>query len=126
MNKWLAVQASAPLPDVLSHVRALEDDPVFDPGNPNKMRALIGAYSRNHVRFHDISGDGYRYVADKVIDIDGFNPSMAASIAESFRKYGKLDKRRKALVKPELERILRTIGLSKDVFEIATKTLASG
>jgi aminopeptidase N len=126
MNKWLAVQASAPLPDVLSHVRALEDDPVFDPGNPNKMRALIGAYSRNHVRFHDISGDGYRYVADKVIDIDGFNPSMAASIAESFRKYGKLDKRRKALVKPELERILGTIGLSKDVFEITTKTLASG
>ncbi len=126
MNKWLATQAAAPLPDTLTVVQALENDNVFDPINPNKIRALFGAFGRNLTQFHHVTGEGYRFLAGKIIDIDSFNPSMAASLAECYRKYARLDPGRKDLMRPELERILAHPGLSKDVFEIVTKTLQDG
>ena len=126
MNKWLATQAAAPLPDTLTVVQALENDNVFDPLNPNKIRALFGAFGRNLTQFHHVTGEGYRFLAGKIIDIDSYNPSMAASLAECYRKYARLDAGRKGLMRPELERILARPGLSKDVFEIVTKTLQNG
>lgn len=126
MNKWLATQAAAPLPDTLAAVRALEDDDVFDPINPNKVRALFGAFGRNLTQFHHVTGDGYHFLAGKIIDIDSFNPSMAAALTGCYRKYARLDAGRKGLMKTELERILDRPELSKDVFEIVTKTLQSG
>lgn len=126
MNKWLATQAAAPLPDTLAAVQALEDDDVFDPINPNKVRALFGAFGRNLTQFHHVTGDGYHFLAGKIIDIDSFNPSMAAALAGCYRKYARLDAGRKGLMKTELERILDRPELSKDVFEIVTKTLQSG
>ena len=126
MNKWLATQAAAPLPDTLAAVQALEDDDVFDPINPNKVRALFGAFGRNLTQFHHVTGEGYHFLAGKIIDIDSFNPSMAAALAGCYRKYSRLDAGRKGLMKTELERILDRPELSKDVFEIVTKTLQSG
>ncbi len=126
MNKWLAAQAAAPLPDTLAVVQALENDDVFEPANPNKIRALFGVFGRNLTQFHHVTGEGYRFLAGKIIDIDSFNPSMAASLTECYRKYARLDAARKGLMKTELERILARQGLSNDVFEIVTKTLQDG
>ena len=126
MNKWLATQAAVPLPGTLAVVQALENDDIFDPLNPNKIRALFGAFGRNLTQFHHVTGEGYRFLAGKIIDIDSFNPSMAAALAECYRKYARLDVGRKGLMKTELERILARQELSKDVFEIVTKTLQSG
>jgi len=126
MNKWFAVQAVAKQPDTLERVRRLENDPVFDRKNPNKVRALYGAFSQNMVRFHASGGEGYRYIAEKVIEVDAFNPSVAAKLAGAFKKYAKLDSGRKEKMGRELERILAAPKLSGDVFEIVSKTLASG
>jgi len=123
INKWFAVQAGSKLVSVLEEVKALEKSPAFDPKNPNKIRSLYGAFAGNLVRFHDASGSGYAYLAGKILEIDKFNSSIAGRLATAFKKFAKLDKDRKALMKSELERILAQQGLSDQVYEIVSKTL---
>ncbi len=125
INKWFAVQASSKLEGTLKRVKALGNDPAFDLKNPNKQRSLYGVFAQNLVRFHDRSGEGYVFLADKILEIDKFNPSMAARFAVLFRKYAKLDVVRKSLMKEVLERILNTKDISAALYEIASKTLAS-
>jgi aminopeptidase N len=123
MVKWLAVQACSKRAGVLADVKALEKSPVYDPRNPNKFRALIGGFAQNLVRFHDRSGEGYRFVADKVLEADPLNPHTASRLATVFGKYGRLDPERKKRMGKELRRILSSKGLSRHTFEIVSKTL---
>ena len=118
MDKWFAIQAASDTDNVLEIVKSLENDPAFDRQNPYKLSALFGSYAGNVVRFHDISGKGYTYLADKILEIDKFNPKIAARFCTTFNKYAKMDKTRKALMKNELTRILKTEGISKSVYEI--------
>jgi len=124
MDKWLAIQATSRLPGTLDRVKTLTKHPAFTMRNPNKVRALIGAFSSNTVRFHDLSGDGYAFIADHVLALDPVNPQIAARLVSAFTMWKRYDEKRKALMKAQLERILRTGKLSKDVFEIVTKSLA--
>ncbi|MCM8533989.1 MAG: aminopeptidase N [Lentisphaeraceae bacterium] len=124
MNKWFAVQAGSHLANTLGRVKELEKDSAYDDQNPNKIRSLVGAFVGN-VQYHAADGSGYKFLADKIIEIDKFNPSMSSGLARCFRKYAKLDSARKALMKAEMERILAVEGLSKDSFEIVSKTLNS-
>jgi aminopeptidase N len=123
MNKWFAAQASSKTPDVLKQVKALTKNPAYDPRNPNKIRSLIGVFAHNLVRFHDASGMGYQFVADQLLAVDQFNPIVSSRLSEAFKKYPRLDEGRKALMGRELERILETKALSRDVYEIVSKTL---
>ncbi|MFA6600199.1 MAG: aminopeptidase N [Candidatus Omnitrophota bacterium] len=125
MLKWLAVQASSKRRDVLSQVKALETGGVYEPKNPNMIRALVSAFGGNLVRFHDASGAGYEYLASKVIEIDAFNPHVAANLASAFKKFSKLDVRHKRLMKQQLKRILAVKALSRNTFEIISKTLSA-
>jgi len=89
------------------------------------VRSLIGAFSHgNQVRFHDASGSGYEFLADRVKEIDAINPQVAARLMGAFSRWRKFDSDRQQLMQGELERILTTANLSKDVYEIASKTLA--
>jgi aminopeptidase N len=126
MNKWLAVQAGSPLPNVIERVRKLERTDVFERQNPNKIRALYGAFSYNFTQFHHIDASGYTFIADKVLDVSRFNPNAAATLALAFKKYPKLDQGRKAAALAQLERILAKPELSKDVYEIVSTIVASG
>ena len=123
MNKWFAVIASSKRPEILSKVKELENSPAYDGQNPNKIRSLIGAYAGN-VQFHAANGEGYEFLADKIIEIDKFNPSMSAGLSKCFRKYAKMDEGRKALMKTHMDRILAISDISKDAYEIISKTLA--
>ena len=126
INKWLSIQAVSPLKDTLERIKKLTDDPVFDKKNPNKIYALYLAFSRfNTVRFNDKSGDGYRFIADQIMDIDSRNPQVAARLMGGFNQWRQLDPQRQGLVKSELNRILAKPGLSSNVFEIASKALAN-
>jgi len=126
MNKWFTVQAFSKREDTLETVKKLAYDPAFDAQNPNKVRALFGSFSSGNLRrFHTISGEGYRYIADKILEIDNFNPSVASGLSGSFKKCAKLDDIRKPLMITELKRILAKEGLSSDVYEIVSKTLTS-
>lgn len=124
MDKWLGVQSSADIPDILSAVRALEKNPVYDSKNPNRIRALVGGFIGNHLHFHHASGSGYEYVASKILEIDKFNSSLAAGLAKSFHKFSKMDAGRKKLMKTQLERIMKA-NPSKKLLEIVGNTLKS-
>jgi len=125
LDKWFSLQAMSHLPGTLASVEKLMADPAFDLRNPNKVRSLVGAFSHgNPVRFHDADGSGYRFLADRVKEIDAINPQVAARLMGAFSRWRKFDGERQRLMQAELERILATANLSKDVYEIASKTLA--
>ncbi|KTC22850.1 aminopeptidase [Pseudomonas putida] len=125
MDQWFSVQAGSPLPGGLARVRALMEHPAFTLKNPNKVRALIGAFAgQNLVNFHTADGSGYRFLADLVIELNGFNPQIASRQLAPLTRWRKYDAARQALMKAELERIRGSGGLSSDVFEVVSKSLA--
>ena len=124
VDKWFAIQAASPLPDALDKVRSLTTHPAFRLTNPNKVRALIGRFSMgNQVRFHSREGSGYRFLADQVIELDAINPQMAARLVSALSRWNRFDAGRQALMQDELKRIASLAKISKDVFEIVSKSL---
>ena len=123
MDKYFALIGSSRRSDTLQQVQTALQHPKFSLENPNKARSLIGSFSRNVPHFHAEDGSGYRFIADKVIEIDRFNPQVAARLVQAFNLCNKLEPHRKNLVKQELQRIRVQEGLSKDVGEIVGKIL---
>ena len=123
MDKYFALVGSSRRSDTLQQVQTALQHPKFSLENPNKARSLIGSFSRNVPHFHAQDGSGYRFIADKVIEIDRFNPQVAARLVQAFNLCNKLEPHRKNLVKQELQRIWAQEGLSKDVGEIVGKIL---
>jgi aminopeptidase N len=126
MNKWLAVQAASPEKNLLERIKKLEKHPVYAPQNPNTLRALLGGFAGNLIHFHAPDGSGYRFMARRILEIDTFNSLLAGRMANVFSKFPKLDAARKELMRSELEKILAKDKLSKDVYEIVSKTLSAG
>jgi len=125
MDQWFSVQAGCPLPGGLERVRALMQHPAFTIKNPNKVRALIGAFAnQNHANFHRDDGESYRFLADQVIMLNALNPQIAARQLAPLTRWRKYDLSRQALMKVELERILVSGSLSSDVYEVVSKSLA--
>ncbi len=124
MDKWLAIQATSRLPDTLERVQKLMRHPSFTIRNPNKVRALIGAFASNAARFHDPGGQGYAFVADQVLALDPLNPQIAGRLVTAFTMWKRYDARRQELMRAQLERIAGAPKLSKDVYEVVTKSLA--
>ncbi|WP_250314334.1 aminopeptidase N [Neisseria sp. Marseille-Q6792] len=123
MDKYFALVGLSRRSDTLQQVQTALQHPKFSLENPNKARSLIGSFSRNVPHFHAEDGSGYRFIADKVIEIDRFNPQVAARLVQAFNLCNKLEPHRKNLVKQELQRIWAQEGLSKDVGEIVGKIL---
>mgnify|MGYP001746502342 FL=1 len=123
MDKYFALVGLSRRSDTLQQVQTALQHPKFSLENPNKARSLIGSFSRNVPHFHAEDGSGYRFIADKVIEIDRFNPQVAARLVQAFNLCNKLEPHRKNLVKQELQRIQAQEGLSKDVGEIVGKIL---
>ncbi|MBU1491848.1 MAG: DUF3458 domain-containing protein, partial [Gammaproteobacteria bacterium] len=125
MDQWFSVQAASASHGTLATVHALMEHPAFTLKNPNKVRALIGAFAgQNPLNFHRIDGSGYRFIADQVIILNALNPQIASRLLGSLTRWGKYDSTRQALMKAELERILASGELSSDVFEVVSKSLA--
>ncbi|MCU1724999.1 aminopeptidase N [Pseudomonas sp. 5P_5.1_Bac1] len=125
MDQWFSVQAGSMLPGGLARVRALMEHPAFTLKNPNKIRALIGAFAgQNLVNFHAADGSGYRFLADIVIELNALNPQIASRQLAPLTRWRKYDAARQALMKGELERIRDSGKLSSDVFEVVSKSLA--
>ena len=121
--KWFTMQAMADVTTSLSDVGALLQHPDFSLKNPNKCRSVIGAFAGNMKHFHAADGSGYRWLTDRILDIDKMNPQMSARLVSSFSTFRRYDQKRQALIKAELERLIATSGLSRDAYEIASKSL---
>jgi len=126
IDKWLSLQAASSRPDTLERVVELMAHPVFSIKQPNKVRALISAFcAANPYRFHAPDGSGYRFLADRVLELDPINPQVAARLATQLGRWRRYDEGRQTLMRAELSRILAADGLSPDVFEIASKALGN-
>ena len=124
VEKWFSLQAMTNLPGALATVKSLMEHEAYSNRNPNKVRALIGAFVMgNPLGFHASDGSGYGFLGDRVIEIDPFNPSLAARLMRSLGRWRRFDQGRQDLMKAELTRILDTDGLSSDTYEVATKSL---
>ena len=125
LDKWFAIQAMSSRPQTVADVRALYRHPDFDLRNPNRVRALVGAFSAgNQVRFHDASGEGYRFLADAVIALDPVNGQTAARLVNPLGAWRRQNAARQALMRAELERILAAPKLSRGTYEKVSKGLA--
>jgi aminopeptidase N len=123
IDKWFSTQALSTRADTLEAVRELQAHADFTLTNPNRVRSLVGVFSMNQQHFHAKSGEGYRFLADVLIALDSINPQTAAKLLPPLGRWRRFDDGRQKLMRAELERILRHPGLSKDVFEQASKSL---
>jgi aminopeptidase N len=105
-------------------VHHLAHHPDFTMSNPNRLRALAGTFGANHWAFHSADGRGYAFLADMIIAADKLNPQVAARLVPPFGRWKRFEPKRSAMMREQLERIVATPGLSKDVFEQASKSLA--
>ncbi|OWK27739.1 aminopeptidase N [Sphingomonas dokdonensis] len=124
LDKWFQTQALSTRDDTLEAVAALAEHPSFTLANPNRARSLIGAFAVNQRAFNRADGAGYRFLADQLIALDRLNPQTAAKLLPPLGRFRRFDPARAALMRAELERIVATPGLSKDLFEQASKSLA--
>jgi len=125
MDKWLSLQAGSMQPGAVRKVRELMRHPAFDIQNPNRVRALIGAFSGNHLRFHGADGGGYALVGEVVRSLDPINPQVAARLAGSFESWRRYDSARQGLMRAELEKIKARAGISPNLFEVVSKMLSA-
>ena len=124
VNQWFSVQATSPLPGTLKTVQQLMQHEAFDFNNPNKLRALVGSFAmRNPINFHERSGAGYRFLADQVIELNKRNPQIASRLLSPLSKWKKYDENRQTLMCDQLRRIQSEPKLSKDVYEVVSKSL---
>lgn len=123
IDKWFALQAGRNHPEGVEAIRKLTQHAAFDARNPNRVRALVGGFAMNNPHlFHNISGSGYDFFTEQVLDMDSRNPSVAARLLGVYEIWRKLDKNRQELIKQQLRSVVKSKP-SKNVLEIATKTL---
>ncbi|KAH0462992.1 hypothetical protein IEQ34_007574 [Dendrobium chrysotoxum] len=125
VNKWFALQALSDIPGNVHNVQNLLSHPAFDLRNPNKVHSLIGGFRGSPVNFHAKDGSGYKFLGDIVLQLDKLNPQMASRMVSAFSRWRRYDEGRQALAKAQLEKIMSANGLSENVYEIASKSLAA-
>ncbi|MFL6763610.1 MAG: aminopeptidase N [Sphingomicrobium sp.] len=124
LDKWFALQAAAQRSDTVDQVLKLAGHAEFVMTNPNRLRSLVGTFGANHWAFHSAGGRGYAFLADMIIGADKLNPQVAARLVPPFGRWRRFEPKRAAMMREALERIVATPGLSKDVFEQVSKSLA--
>ncbi len=124
LDKWFTIQATCELPSTLEQVKNLMKHPAFSLKNPNKVRAVIGAFTQANPRhFHAADGSGYQFLGEMIAKIDPLNPQIASRLATPFTRWQQFDEIRQDLIKAQLNQ-LSTLNLSRDVQELVTKSLA--
>ncbi len=124
LDKWFGLQAQSTAPDTLERAEGLRAHPAFSIKNPNRVRALYGALAHgNPLHFHAPDGRGYEFVGEAILEIDGFNPMIAARLASAFSSWRMLEPGRQARARAMLERIAAKESLSRDTSEVVGKML---
>ena len=126
MDKWFAIQASITSDSIYDRLSALTSHPLFSLKNPNRARALIGAFSQNNPRyFHCASGRGYQFLIEQLRLLNDINPQVASRLITPLIQFKSLDKGRQTLIKTKLEQFMQQVDLSKDLQEKLDAALAS-
>jgi aminopeptidase N len=123
-DKWLALQAAIPEAATLDRVKALMSHPGFSMTNPNRVRSLIGAFVQtNQTQFNRADGAGYEFLADVALELDPKNPQVAARLGTAYRSWRALEPVRRERAEAALRRIAAAPNLSRDLADIAGRSL---
>jgi aminopeptidase N len=126
VDKWFSLQAMIPEANTLDNIRNLTGHPAFSMANPNRVRALIGAFAGGNItQFNRVDGAGYGFVADTVLALDQKNPQLSARLATAFRTWRTLETGRRAMAEGALIRIKAAANLSRDLADIIERALAT-
>lgn len=124
MDKWFAARATAPRDDTLQVVQDLIADPLYEPSNPNRVRAVLHSFATgNPTQFSRTDGKGFMLIAESVLEIDKRNPQVASRLLTSFRSWRALEGRRSTLAESALLRVSSSEELSRDCRDIVDRTL---
>ncbi len=100
MDKWFAIRAGAPSKDAIKTFESLLNEPLFNPKNPNRVRAVGGTFGfSNQVGFHSQDGSGYRALLGLIAQIDAINPNVAAKMATAFERINMVEPNRRQIGK---------------------------
>ncbi|MGC6484972.1 MAG: aminopeptidase N [Candidatus Puniceispirillales bacterium] len=124
MEKWFALESSAPLVSTPAHCETLMEHPAFDSNNPNKLRSVLSVFGMINTRhFHADDGSGYRFLARHIGQIDARNPQIAARMALPLTRFGRYGDDRQALIKGALANLKTLENISSDLSEVIGKAL---
>jgi len=99
--------------------------PDFHLRNPNRARSVISTYCHaNPGAFHRADAAGYVYWRERVLEIDGFNPQVAARLARALDRWKKLAEPYRSAAREAIARVAAHETLSNDVREVVTRALA--
>lgn len=123
IDKWFATQALSTRAHVVDQVLALSKHADFTLTNPNRLRALVGSFAANQRAFHDVSGRGYTFLSEIIRQVDRLNPQAAARLVVPLGRWKRLEPKRSAMMRTELEKLAALSDLSVDVREQVDKSL---
>lgn len=124
IDKWFALQACSRSSQTFDTVKTLTQHSAFSLNNPNRVRSLIGAFSQsNQLHFHAENGQGYQFLVENVIALNRINPQVAARMVVGLTQWKRFDYERQQKMKTALNQLVNTAEISKDVFEVASKSL---
>ena len=124
VNHWLQLQAENPRDDAVERVKALMEHPAYDSRNPNKIRAVVGGFSNlNASNFHRKDGAGYALLGSVIEELNERNPQIASRLLTPLTRWRNFPSCGDAM-RAELSRLAALPNLSRDVFEVVSKSLA--
>ena len=126
LDKWFAVQARSRIPDIISRISELTEHPSFSYENPDRFKALLRTFAlENPGKIHESRGEGYRLLADQLLKIDSISEKIAAwsGLLDPLSKWPRFDIKYQSLMKEQLNRIIKTPGISKGTYERTQKAL---
>ncbi|WP_213994902.1 aminopeptidase N [Arsukibacterium sp.] len=125
MDKYFSLQASNPADEVFTSLTDLTKHPLFSWKNPNRVRALFGAFSmRNPQQFHRADGRGYRCLAEVIARMDEINPQVAARLITPLLAWQRFNDERREHMLAELKKLEAKSSLSNDLYEKISKSLS--
>ena len=124
LDAWFALEASAPFADGLERVERLLAHPRFDPMAPNSVRAVLGGLAGNAPVFHAADGAGYRFLAQRIAELDQRNPITASRLVKVFSRWRSYAPDRAARMAEALK-LLRAAPLSTNSRELVEQCLAN-
>ncbi|MDC9714396.1 MAG: aminopeptidase N [Gammaproteobacteria bacterium] len=120
MDKYFSAQALSPISDVHS-IKTLMQHELFSFNTPNRLRSVVGSFAQNYINFHNQAG--YEFFTDIIIQLNAINPQIGARLVATYNHWKRFTPELKALQKQQLETILTSKNLSKDIFEIVQAAL---
>jgi aminopeptidase N len=124
LDKWLTLIAAMPGENAIGRVKAAMADPIYDAGNPNRVRALIGTFAMaNPTGFHRADGLAYDFFAEEIVSLDRRNPQVAARVMTSVRSWRALEANSREKLRTAIAKIAGSSGISRDLADIAGRTL---